>query len=165
MSSYRAVLHLTPTVRWQHAILDSHSVLESLAAVDAHQVATDQWGNVTLDVTLNRDDHQAVLNDLFVLAQQFGYGLLNGEISKLVDSAVEGAILTGLGGGALGATSNNGLVALIAAAGGALAGWIAGSSLKRVEVVYEVRPNPIGHWILSPRLQHGGSADPGVAWA
>jgi len=165
MSSYRAVIHLTPTVRWQHAILDSHSVLESLAAVEAHQVATDQWGNVTLDVTLNRDDHQAVLNDLFVLAQQFGYGLLNGEISKLVDSAVEGAILTGLGGGALGATSNNGLVALIAAAGGALAGWIVGSTLKRVEVVYEVRPNLIGHWILSPRLQHGGFADPGVAWA
>ena len=101
MSSYRAVLHLTPTVRWQHGILDSHSLLESLAGVEAHQVATDQWGNVTLDVTLDRDDHQGVLNDLFALAQQFGYDLLNGEISKLVDSAVEGAILTGLGGGAL----------------------------------------------------------------
>ncbi len=165
MSSFRAVLHLTPTVRWQHRILDSNSLLESLAPVQAHQVTTDQWGNVTLDVTLDRDDHQAALNDLFVLAQQFGYDLLNGEISKLVDSAVEGAILTGLGGGALGATSNNGFVALIAAAGGALAGWFAGSSLKRVEIVYEVRPNPIGHWIFSPKVEPGGSANPGIAWA
>jgi hypothetical protein len=56
-------------------------------------------------------------------------------------------------------------VALIAAAGGALAGWIVGSSLKRVEVVYEVRPNPIGHWILSPKVEPGGSANPGIAWA
>lgn len=165
MGTYRAVLHLTPTAPWHPAILDSRALLESLAGVSAHDLSSDQWGNVTLDVTLNREGHEAALNDLFVLAQQFGYGLLNGEISKLVGSAVEGAVLTGLGGGALGATSNNGLVALIAAAGGALAGWIVGSSLKKVEVVYEIRPNPFGHWVLSPKVQPGGASDPGLAWA
>ncbi len=165
MSRYRAVLHLTPATPWQPGILDSHGLLESLAGVVAHDVATDQWGGVTVDVTLDREDHEAALNDLFVLAQRFGYTLLNGEISKLVGSEVEGAVLTGLGGGALGATSNNGLVALIAAAGGALAGWIVGSLLKRVEVVYEVRPNPVGHWVFSPQVQAGGSANPGIAWA
>ncbi|MGH7919669.1 MAG: hypothetical protein ACREQM_06955 [Candidatus Dormibacteraceae bacterium] len=165
MGTYRAVLHLTPTARWHPAILDSRTLLESLAGVGAHDLSSDQWGNVTVDVTLTREDHDAALNDLFVLAQKFGYDLLNGEISKLVGSAVEGAVLTGLGGGAIGATSNNGLVALIAAAGGAFAGWIVGSSLKKVEDVYEIRPNPFGHWVLSPKVQTGGSSDPGVAWA
>lgn len=165
MGTYRAVLHLTSTARWHPQILDSRALLESLAGVGTHDLSSDQWGNVTVDVTLNRKDHEAALNDLFVLAQQYGYDLLNGEISKLVGSAVEGAVLTGLGGGAIGATSNNGLAALIGAGVGALTGWIVGSSLKRVEVVYEVRNQPFGGWILTPKVEPGGSSDPGLAWA
>lgn len=164
MGSYRAVLHLTPTVRWQRRILDSHSLLESLAGVGAHKVAMDQWGNVTLDVTLTQADCQAVLNDLLSLAQQFGYSFINGEISDLVGFGVQGAVVAGLGGGAAGATSNSVVAALNSAAVGALAGWIIGSSFRRVEVVYEVRPTPLGQWTLTPRAQQGGSVDPGGAW-
>jgi hypothetical protein len=40
-----------------------------------------------------------------------------------------------------------------------------GSSLKRVEVVYEAHPSPLGHWVFPPKVQPGGSADPGLAWA
>lgn len=166
MTSYRAVLKLTRSAPylWDHRILDSQAVVDSLTDVVAHQVATDQWGRVTLDVTLTRQDHEAALNDLFVLAQQLGYSLLNGEISKLVGLEIETAILGGLGSGALGTTSNNGWIALLAAAAGAVGGWMVGSSLKRVETVYDVRPNPFGGWTFSPRIQPGGQAEPGVAW-
>ena len=165
MTSYRAILHLAPTGRypWGHRVLDAQTVVDSLAGVVAHHVAADQWGGLTLGVTLARQDHEAALNDLFALAQQLGYSLLNGEISKLVGSEIETAILGGLGSGALGTTSNNGWVALLAAAVGAVGGWIVGSSLKRVEVVYEVRPNAFGGWTLSPRAEPGAQAQPGVA--
>ena len=164
MGSYRAVLQLTPTVRWQRRILDSRFLPESLPGVGAHKVATDQWGNVTLEVTLTRADRQAVLNDLLSLAQQLGYSLINGEISDLVGFGIQGAVVAGLGGGAAGATSNSVLAALISSAVWALAGWIVGSSLRRVEAVYEVRPTPLGQWTLTPRAQQGGSLDPGGAW-
>jgi hypothetical protein len=167
MSTYRAVLRLTPTnlAPWGFRALDSQTLVESLPGTVAHQLTTTEWGEVGLDVTLNRSDHEAALNDLLVLAQQFGYTLINGEISKFVGSEVEGAILSALGGGALGATSNNGWVALLAAAAAAAAGWLVGSTMKRVEVVYEVRPNLHGGWTFSPKAQPGGQAQPGPAWA
>lgn len=95
------------------------------------------------------------------MPSQLGYSLLNGEISKLVGSEVETAILGGLGSGALGSTSNNDWVALVAAAAGALGGWMVGSSLKRVEIVYDVRSNPFGGWCLYAQGTAGGS---GRAW-
>ena len=167
MSTYRAVLRLTPTNRapWGFRALDSKALLESFAGIVAHEITITEWGEVSLDVTLGRPDHEAALNDLFALAQQFGYSLINGEISKLVGSEVEAAIVSGLGSGALGATSNNGWVAVLAAAAGAVAGWFVGSTMKKVEVVYEVRPNFRGGWNFSPKVQPGGEAQPGLAWA
>lgn len=167
MGTYRAVLRLRPPnwVPWGSRSLDSQALLESLVGIAAHQITTNEPGELCLDVTLDRSDHEAALNDLFCLVQQFGYGLIDGEISKLVGSEVEGAILSGLGSGALGATSNNGGLALLAAVAGGIAGWFVGSTLKKVEVVYEVRPNFRGGWTFSPRVQPGGAPEAGPAWA
>jgi len=165
MTSYRAVLRLSPGYHFApSAVLDSQAFGNALAGVVAQKISTDQWAELVLDITLKRPSHEAALNDLFALAQQFGYVLLNGEISKFVGSEVEGAILTGLGGGLLGATLNNGLVALLAAAAGGLVGGLVGSSMKRVETIYEVRPNASGGWTFSPRAEPG-EAQPGVAWS
>jgi hypothetical protein len=167
MNTYRAVVRLTPTnlAPWGSWALDSKTIVESLSGLIAHEITTTQWGEVSLDVTISRSDHERALNDLFVLVQQFGYTLINGEMSKFVGSEVEGAFLSALGGGALGATSNNGWVTLLAAAAAACAGYLVGSNLKRVEVVYEVRPNVQGGWSFSPRVQPVEEAQPGTAWA
>lgn len=167
MSTYRAVLRLAPThgLPWTFRALDSTALIESLTGISAHQVTATQWGETTLDVTLDRRDHEAALNDIFALAQQFGYTLLNGEISKLVGSEVEGALLSALGGGALGVTSNNGWVAAFTAAAGAVVGWLVGSTMQRVEVLYQVHPNFRGGWDFSaaPTAQPSGAARPGLA--
>jgi len=167
MSTYRAVLRLTPANRapWGFRALDSETLVGSLSGMVAHQLTTTEWGEVSLDVTLNRLDHESALNDLLAVAQQFGYTMINGEISKFVGSEVEGAILSALGGGALGTKSKNGWVVLLAAAGAAAAGWLVGSTMKRIEVVYAVRPNLHGGWTFSPKAQPGGQAQPGPAWA
>lgn len=165
MTSYRAVLKLTPITRfpWDRQVLDSQTVLDSITGVVAHQISTDQWGCVTLDVTLARQDHHSALNDLLSLAQQLGYSLLNGEIRKLVGSEIEAAILGGLGTGALGTASHNTLVVLLAAAGGAVVGWIVGSSLQKIEVVYDLQLDPFGRWTFTPRAPTSDQAQPAVA--
>lgn len=107
-----------------------------------HGVGNDSWGRIVLDVSVNRQDHVAAINDLFVASQRLGYTLSNGEVRSIVDSAVYG----GLGTGALGLTSKNALTAGSAA----LVGGIVGRELKRVEVIYEVHPNVSGGWTFSP---------------
>jgi len=167
MNTYRAVLRLTPTsgaIRSRRA-LDSDALLKALTGVAAHRISTAERGQVSLDITFNRPDNVAALNDLLVVAQQFGYSLINGEISKLVGFEVESAILTGLGSGALGAMSNDTWVTSLAVLTGAVAGWIVGSKIKRVEVVYEVRPNLNGGWTFTPKIQPSGEAQPGPALA
>jgi hypothetical protein len=165
VSRYRVVLHLAPRFSWWHERMDARSLRASLADAEINQVTEDQRREMTLVVTLERDDQQAVAQDLFAIAQKFGYILVNGEISKIVGSEIQGAILTGLGGGLCGAASNNGLVALLAAVGGGLAGWLAGSCLERVESVYEVRPNQLGHWVVSERRPQVRSPKEGIAWS
>lgn len=165
MTRYRVVLHLAPRFSWWHERMDARALRASLADAEIHRVTKDHRGEMTFVVTLERADQQAAAHDLFVLAQKFGYILGNGEISKLVGSEVEGAILAGLGGGLCGVASNNGLVALLAAVGGGLAGWLVGSCLERVESVYEVRPNQIGQWVVSERRAQVCSPKEGIAWS
>jgi len=167
MNTYRVSLRLTPTnwaVRGRRA-LDSNALLETITDVAAHGIRTTEQGQLNLDVTLNRTDPEAALNDLIVVAQQFGYALVNGEIRKLVGLEVESAILSGLGSGALGALSNDWWVVGMAVLAGGIAGWIVGSTMKRVEVVYEVRPNLQGGWTFMPRLQSNGETQTGPALA
>lgn len=158
MSTYRATLRFTPSyLRFRGvAPLDSETLLGTLPGVIAHEISSTQWGEVALDVTLKRPSPEVALNDLFGLAQRVGYTLVNGEISKVVSAAVEGAVLTAAGGGALGTTSENGWITAIAACGGSLIGALVGSQMKRVEVGYQVRPNFNGGWTFTLTPAPGG---------
>jgi hypothetical protein len=148
VKTYRAVLRLSspPPYIVGHRALDAAALRESLGRLIAHEITSTPWGQTTLDVTLRRGSHDTALNDLFVLTQQLGYTLLNGEIAAFVSDTVEGVILGGTGSGVVGATSENGWVALVASVLGAFAGGLIGSKVKRVEAVYQVRPNYQGGW-------------------
>ena len=54
-----------------------------------HEVGNDSWGRIVLDVSVNRQDHVAAINDLFVATQRLGYTLINGEVRSIVDSAID----------------------------------------------------------------------------
>jgi len=167
MNTCRVTLRLAPyyPAFLGYRVLGTDALMESLPGVIAHEITGTPWGEIALDVRLKRASHEEVLNELLAFVQRYGYALVNGEISKLVSSAVEGAILTGLGGGAVGAASESPLVTALTAFFGAVIGGFAGSQIERVEAVYQVQPNFGGSWCLTPVSQPGNAPSPRLAGA
>lgn len=161
MSRYRAVLRLLPPRNraWAYSALDAPAVTQALGdGLVSHRFATNDRDETVLDITLERPGDQQFLNDLFALAEQYGYSLVAGEAAKLVARTVDGLVTGAVGGVLPGAAKDNPLVAIVGAALGGLAGWAVGSQIRHAEVLYRLERDAYGSWILSPvpRAESGG---------
>lgn len=170
MSRYRAVLRLRPprTVGWASPVLDSSAVARALGdGLVSCRTGTNDRGEFVLDVTLERESDQQLCDDLFTLAQRYGYILVAGEASRLVARTVDGVVTGALSGLLPGAAKNNLPAALVGSVAAGLAGWVVGSKIRHVEVSYRLERNRYGGWTLSPipRPEPGRSAQPAAATA
>lgn len=107
----------------------------------------ESWGH-SVEIGFDRESHLEALNAILVAVQEVGYSVVNGQIAKLTDRALETAV--GLGLGALGVGSTKGEeVAVVAAAIGGVVGLFIGSRLEKAEPIFEVQLT-YGGWRLIP---------------
>lgn len=136
---------------WHPAAL-SAEVLAARLAGDAviHEFAPHQSGShlVTVGLQRDRDSHEEALNELLLAAQELGYTFVEGEITKVADRAIEMAVGLGVGGLGAGSTTENGELAVIAAAIGWVVGLFVGANMQKVEVIYRVQWTGAG-WHLT----------------
>jgi hypothetical protein len=116
---------------------------------------------VSIGLQRDRDSHEEALNELLLAAQELGYTFVEGEITKIADRAIEMAVGLGVGGLGAGSTTENGELAVIAAAIGWVVGLFVGANMEKVEVVYGVQLTNTG-WHLTPVPARSGSARPAL---
>lgn len=95
---------------------------------------------VNVGLQRDRDSHEEALNELLLAAQELGYMLVEAEITKVANRAIEMAV-AGLGVGGLGAGSatEKGELAVIGAFVGWCVGLFVGASMEKIEVMYAVQ--------------------------
>lgn len=161
MNTYR--LQIQPDVR--HALagqavpsLTEDAVAQNLAGVVIRELATTGWGPSAIDLHLQRPTHEEALNDIAVAVQELGYSIVEATVSEWADALVEGAVIGALGGGAIGSASQDPGVVLVAALAGTIAGAVAGSRIKNLEVIYQVQWTRASGWVLTPLPQQHPNA-------
>ena len=106
-------------------------------------------GGELLDVALRRPTHQEAVNEIAAATEQFGYSLVEAEVSEIVDKTVQGMVVGAFSGGALGLTTKNPYLELFAAMIGAAAGGKAGSMIESVRARYHYRWFPAAGWVIT----------------
>ena len=130
--------------------MTADAVARSLAGVTIRELSATEWGQYVVDLQLQRANHDEALNEIFLAFQQLGFSLVEATVSEWVNAAVEGAVLGTLGCGAVGSTSQDAGIMLLAGAAGAIAGAWAGSRVKDLKVNYQVRRVYPSGWVLRP---------------
>lgn len=106
-----------------------------------------------IELRLRRESHLEALNEILGALQRLGYSVLESTVSEWVDASVQTALTVAIAGaGSAGATTRNPKIAIAAAAAGAIAGYLAGSQIGRMKVVYTLVPTP-GGWAAAPTTE------------
>jgi hypothetical protein len=152
---------------WGVAPLDGESIRQSLKGATIRELSSDGFGTYTLDIALQRPEHVEAMNEILEVLQVSGYTVVNGVATQWASSVVEGAFVGVMGGGLLGTTADNGWGALILAVIGAVSGSVVGSTMKKMEKVYQFQPTLFGEWRITevPLESTQRSARPGMAGA
>lgn len=141
--------------------LSAETVAHSIADAVVYEQGQTSGGDQLLVVGLARSTHEQALNELFALAQQFGYAWVEAAISEWASEAASGTVIGLLGAGAVGSKSNNDLVTLGAAVVGGLAGRAIGAQIEHEKIIFQVdRQWPSG-WALTAVAPNDGGAEVG----
>jgi hypothetical protein len=89
------------------------------------------------------------LDALVLCVERLGFSVLDATVNEWASQILERGLVGLLGGGALGAASDNGAVAFVAAVGGALLGGLSGVEARRLKAEYEARRDAWG-WLVVP---------------
>ena len=159
MNTYR--LRLQPgnhygTVLWGLPTLTSDGLVRSLAGVAVREVSTTPWGQYVIDLRLQRPTHQEALNDICLAIQQLGFTIAEATVTEWVNAAAQGAFVGAFGCGAAGAASQDPAIMFLAAAFGAVAGAVAGSFMRSINV-YRVEWSDASGWVLTPVPQESAT--------
>jgi hypothetical protein len=116
--------------------LTDYMLVEALVGLTVRELGEDQLGRRTVDVQLQRPTHDQALHEIIGTLQQFGFAFVEATVTEWASQTVERAFLWGLGGGALGATSDNPAAALLAAVVGGLIGAATGAEVHKLTAEY-----------------------------
>ncbi len=149
MNTYRLHAHPSaPYWSWNfHAIplLTEDALAQTLPGVVIRQLSASPHGGYDLDIRLDRPTHQEAVADIELALRQFGFDTAQALITEWVTSVVEGALLGGAGGGAIGSASKDPVVIVFGAVIGLLVGAAVGSAMQTVKATYEAnRLHPFG---------------------
>jgi hypothetical protein len=91
-----------------------------------------------------------LLAEIQAAAVQVGFALVEAEVEEFVDNAARGAVVGFCGsGGAMGATTRNPPLTLIAAAIGGYVGQRVGASVRTLVASHRYQLHGSGHWIVT----------------
>ena len=149
MNTYR--LHAYPSApywSWNfHAtpIITAEALAQTLSGVVIRQLSASPHGGYDLDIRLDRPSHQDAIADIESALRQFGFDTAQAVITEWVTSVVEGALLGGAGGTAIGSASKDPVAIVVGAIIGLLVGAAVGSAMQTVKATYEAnRLHPFG---------------------
>jgi hypothetical protein len=147
------------------SLLTKELLLEELAGVVVRELSEDERGHQTIDVRFRRESDPEALDEIIALLQQLGFVILKATVTEWANELVERAVLGLLGGGAIGAATENGTAALIASAAGALIGGLTGAEAQKLKAEYEARRDHTGNWTFRelPRQPPAPGAQPGFS--
>lgn len=133
-----------------------------LAGVVVRELSEDEWGRVTVDVSLPRASDQEALEEIVSLLRQQGFVVVRATVSEWVNEIIERAVLGALAGGTAGATTKNVLAAGVASVLGALIVGATGAEVQTLNAEYEASRDLRGAWSLCevPRDRDGRGLEP-----
>ena len=118
---------------------------QTLSGVVIRQLSASPHGGYDLDIRLDRPSHQDAIADIESALRQFGFDTAQAVITEWVTSVVEGALLGGAGGTAIGSASKDPVAIVVGAVIGLLVGAAVGSAMQTVKATYEAnRLHPFG---------------------
>ncbi len=144
-------------------LLTEGMILEALTGVVIHELSEDGLGNRTLHVELPRESDAEALDALVLFAEQLGFSVLEATVNEWANQIFERGLVGLLGGGTLGAASDNGAVAFIAAVGGALLGGLSGAEAHKLKAEYAARRDAWGTWLFHQRQSPAGGIQPEIS--
>lgn len=147
MNTY--TLHLQPSWAWGTRSLTREFIADALEGAVVRQLDADTYGRVVLDLALQRTSHADALNEIAFAVQSLGYSVAQATVTEWVSSLIEGILLGAVGCGGAGAVTKNPGFAFLAGVIGAVAGGLAGSSVQRKKVIFEVSRTYAG-WRFTP---------------
>lgn len=152
MNRYSLQLRVRPNLYYGSLLEGAPNLAQALeqalgAAIGELRPALE--GGELLDVVLRRPTHQQAVNEIIAATEHFGYSLIEAEVSEIVDKTVQGLVVGVCSGGALGLTTKNPYLELLAAIVGAAAGGKAGSMIESVRAKYHYRWFPATGWVIT----------------
>ena len=144
-------------------LLTEAMVREALTGVVLHELSEDGRGNRTLHVELPANNDGEALDALVLFSEQLGFYVLEATVNEWASQIVERGLIGLLGGGAVGATSDDGAGVLIGGIGGAVLGGLSGSQARKLKAEYEARRDTGGIWSFCLRQPPIGGLVPGIS--
>jgi len=162
-------LRATPTFRYAFSGMEPTLTLEQLqtgfAGAAVRALVPQNYG-YDLEVEGEAPSHGQALDAISAYLESVGFQFAQAYVVEWTNNAVQGLVTGLVGGGALGATSENGVVTSIGALAGAAAGAWVGSQMRRVQTAYLASREQFGHgWQLSQLPQEQVTALFGVRTA
>lgn len=146
--------------------LSTDALAQSVAGVIVREIVETNDGGYVVDVQLQRNAHEDALNEIFAVAEQAGFQIVEATVTEWVTSWIEG-LLFGAGGGTIvGAELRQDAGALIGLFVGAAVGAIGGALKPKIKAQYHAQRNILvqGGWLLTP-IQPEPPAAPALPWA
>jgi outer membrane lipoprotein SlyB len=146
-------LRATPTFRYAFSgmepTLTSEQLAAGLAGATVRALVAQNHG-YDLEVEARVPSHEQGLDAITSYLESAGFQFAQAYVVEWTNNAVQGLVTGLLGGGVLGATSENGVVTGIGALAGAAAGAWVGSQMRRAQVAFLATRDRAGRgWQLS----------------
>jgi hypothetical protein len=140
-------------------LLTEGMLTKNLAGAFVQELSKDQFGHRVINVRLKRQQDEQALEDIVAVLWKLGFTFVEGTVSEWASEAVERAIVFGLGGGVIGAPSENISVIGLVAAAGAVVGALTGAKVHKLIARHEARWNyQTSRWVLREIAQQQPSA-------
>jgi hypothetical protein len=126
---------------------------QTLTGATVHELTGDPTSGYDVHMQLDRSSHHEALDDIRSGMEQLGFNVAQVLVTEWLSSVLEGALVGGAGGGALGAATKDPWVMAAAALLGALAGAAAGSLVRTVKARFDAQLlHPFGGgWRITPQ--------------
>lgn len=118
----------------------TNDVLEQLIeGAFVHAIESDGFGRpAVVDLQLDQPPDYQALNTIVTAIERCGYQVIEGEVAQWVDAQAQGAFAGLIGGAGCGAPTKNEGVMMLLALAGAFLGHLAGSQIRKHEVIYQI---------------------------
>jgi hypothetical protein len=129
--------------------LTPDTLRQALTGAVVKEIVATPDGGYNVHVALNRQTHEQALEAIWGVLQQAGYSYVQAIVTEWVTSAVEGAMLGGLSGTAVGSRTKDAGTTVLSLIVGGIVGAALGSLRETAQVTYRAHRNYVyGGWQL-----------------